>query len=274
MITLSEAAAENAVGMKASNLALLIRAGFPVPPGFILTADATDGDNRSLEQWVSDARFRQEAAAAFEQIAPPAVVRSSCAAEDLKEASFAGQYETVLNVTAQNLWESILRCLASKNDRHVQSYLTQRLGAVAREQAISIIVQELIDADAAGVIFSHNPVTGNRDEIMINASFGLGVAVVSGLVTPDLFIVSRQTGAIVQKELGHKDSKVVLDREGTRIVETTRETRERFSIRDEQLNELVRMTIAIETLLGYPVDLEFAYRQGKLYILQARPITA
>ncbi|WP_052702719.1 PEP/pyruvate-binding domain-containing protein [Paenibacillus beijingensis] len=269
IIPLSEAAAEDAlvIGGKAKTIALLLQSHFPVPGGFIIPSYAfAYGFTEELHQEIEEA-YRK-------YIVPPAVVRSSCSIEDLGFASFAGQYETILNVTSVNMLESIKRCRQSDGQAHARSYLVEKVPACDRAPAMAILVQECIDAEVAGVIFSKNPVTGNEDEIIINSSFGLGETVVSGRVTPDYYILSKRSSAIVKKELGDKDCKLVLDPVGTRTRETTAEEKSSFSLRDEQLDELTNMAMAIEALLGYSVDLEFAYRQGKPYILQARPITS
>ncbi|TMV45620.1 hypothetical protein FE783_28465 [Paenibacillus mesophilus] len=278
VILFSETKAEDAVGTKAKNIALLFRARFPVPQGFIITADAFKPairGERDPDPFVFPEPLRLEIEEAFKQyVTPPVVVRSSCSAEDLESASFAGQYESILNVTSDDLLKSIKRCWLSVYKDHAQTYMTQRLNAADEAPAMSVIVQELIDADAAGVVFSRNPITGNEDEIMINSNFGLGETVVTGLATPDFYVLSKRGNTVLRKELGEKMCKAVLDRKGTRIVETTLQEQSGYSLQDEQLHELRGMTLAIETFLGHPVDLEFAYRQGKLYILQARRITA
>ncbi|WP_141430731.1 PEP/pyruvate-binding domain-containing protein [Bacillus sp. 03113] len=277
IIPFSETQAEDAIGGKAENLALLFQSQFPVPKGFIITSYAFELEIQRSDNpdwWIYPNSLSKEIEEAYKAyVNPPVVVRSSCSAEDLETASFAGQFVTLLNITSVNLLESIKRCWLSVYQSHAQSYLAQRFSAVDQVPAMSIIVQELIDADVAGVIFSKNPITGNEDEIVINSSFGLGEAVVSGLVTPDFFILSKQGNAILKKELGDKEYKVVLYQDGTRILEMPPEEKSSFSLREEQLYELKKITMDIETIFGYPVDLEFAYRQGKLYILQARQIT-
>jgi len=276
VIPFSEIQAGDVVGGKAKNLARLYQSHFPVPKGFVITTDAFEliiQGNQNSNLWVFPALLRQEIEAAYKAyVQPPVAVRSSCSAEDLGQSSFAGQYESILNVTSLNLLESIKRCLLSVYEGHTQSYLTQRFSAV-ETPAMSVIVQELVDADIAGVVFSKNPITGSEDKIVINASFGLGEAIVSGLVTPDFYVLPKQGPTFITRELGEKECKTVLDQHGTRLTETTAEEKSSFSLRDEQLHELKEVAMAIETLFGHPVDLEFAYRRGKLHILQARPIT-
>ncbi|RKN81973.1 PEP/pyruvate-binding domain-containing protein [Paenibacillus ginsengarvi] len=277
IISLSDASAEDAVGSKAYTLALLLQSHFPVPKGFVIAAQAfqraVQHDPDPALRMFPEALCHAIMEAYRTFVTPPVVVRSSCSAEDSKSASFAGQYETILHVTEDNLLESIQRCWLSCNQDHVRTYMAQRYSAGRQTAALSVIVQELIDADGAGVLFSKNPVTGNEDEVVINSSFGLGEAVASGLVTPDFHILSKRRKEIVARELGDKTSKVILGGSGTRVVETTPAEQTDYSLRDEQLHELLGMAIAIETCLGYPVDIEFAYRSGQLYILQARRIS-
>ncbi|WP_255570349.1 PEP/pyruvate-binding domain-containing protein [Cohnella sp. CFH 77786] len=277
MIPFTEARAEDEVGEKAKTLAYLLKSGFPVPGGFMIPAHAFESviqRDQDPNRWVLPALLRQEIEAAYNRyVKPPVAVRSSCSTEDLESASFAGQFETIINVTFVNLMEAIMRCLLSVYQGHAQSYLVNRFPAGGQAPAMSIIVQDFVNADVAGVVFSKNPLTGNEDEMIVNSSFGLGEAVVSGLVTPDVFILSKPERAILRRQLGDKACKTIPDRDGTRIVETGPEEKSMTSLSDEQLYELRNMTMAVESLLGRPVDLEFAYRQGKLYILQARKIT-
>lgn len=277
VIPLQETKDKDAIGVKAYNLSLLFRSRFPVPGGFVIAAEAFDLDTHGKQDpdsWEFPASLRQEIEEAYRTyVHPPVAVRSSCSAEDLRSASFAGQYDSILNVTSANLLESIKRCRLSVYKDHAQSYLGERLTASVRTPAMSIIVQELVEADVSGVVFSQNPVTGNEDEMIVNASFGMGEAVVSGCVTPDFFVISKQEPSSVMKELGDKTCKTVLESFGTRLIETTADEKSSFCLRDEQLYELKNMVLAVQDLLGHPVDVEFAYRQGKLYLLQARPIT-
>jgi len=276
VISFSDIQATDAVGEKAGNLSLLFRSRFPVPPGFVIAADAfrLEGD-QDPALWTFPEPLRQEIEAAFHEAGNlRAAVRSSCSAEDLADASFAGQYESMLNVTEANLMEAIRHCWLSAYQGHASFYKTQSVAAGGRTSAMSVIVQEFIEADASGVIFSKNPITGNEDEIVVNAGFGLGEAIVSGLTTPDCFVLPKQGTSIRDMQLGDKECKTVLDDSGgTRLVETTAAEKAGFSLRENQLQELKNMTLAIEALFGFPVDLEFAYRQDQLYILQARQIT-
>lgn len=210
--------------------------------------------------------------------APPhllrVAVRSSATAEDLPGASFAGQQETYLNICGDDaLLEHIKRCWASLwtaravSYRHAQGFDQQKV-------ALAVVVQAMIEADVAGILFTANPVNQRRDEIVINASWGLGEAVVSGLVTPDTFIVRKHDGGIVAREIATKDRAIRYAADvGTHEVELPPERRTIPSLSDAEVLELARLGERIETYYRAPMDVEWALRGGKFYILQARPIT-
>ncbi|MDF2962079.1 MAG: PEP/pyruvate binding domain protein [Paenibacillus sp.] len=172
----------------------------------------SDIETRFVHATVPD-EVRSEVVAAYEQLQGAekrvaVAVRSSSSAEDLEEASFAGQYETILNVTdLPHLLESLKRCWASLFSARVRGYARQKnIGVNTNGFPMGVLVQQMVQADVSGVIFSMNPVTKNRDEMIINASYGLGEAIVSGLVTPDAYYVGK-TDRRVRKELGLKEMK-------------------------------------------------------------------
>lgn len=289
------------IGSKALQLAKLVRENICIPNGFIITAHALE---RFLEanqlqdnldpshtcEHILQAEFppdiQNEIASAYQQLQSanptfshfgipstlPVVVRSSASAEDLQEASFAGQYETILNVTCiDHLLESIKHCWSSLFSPRVQHYAAQKHVAL-HHLAMGVLVQLMVAADVSGVIFSMNPVNGDQNEIVINASYGLGEAIVCGLVTPDTFYVDK-TDASVRKDLGAKEMKIIPGEKETRELQTTVEEQNRFCLEDEQIDALAMETQKIEALYQQPVDIEFAVKDGQLYILQVRPIT-
>ena len=223
----------NRGGGKAANLGELLHAGFPVPPGFVITTDAYDLVVRSneLQRDIINASTPSGAAlarAGFEQaIMPPQVeqaildayrrlgagsvaVRSSATAEDLAEAAFAGQQETFLGVSgAAALLDAVRRCWASLWSDRAVSYREQH-GLAQVPVKIAVIVQRMVAADVAGVMFTANPVTGARDETIVEASAGLGEALVSGLVTPDHIVLrnTRHRWQIVERQQGRREVEV------------------------------------------------------------------
>ncbi|MBP1932121.1 PEP/pyruvate-binding domain-containing protein [Ammoniphilus resinae] len=282
------------VGPKAWHLAQLIQQNIPVPRGFVIRAEALDLflKENHLNERIGEAEFPQllqqslipegikrELFKSYKRLQEWALpsslsvaVRSSSAAEDLQEASFAGQYETYLNVHHFNeVLDRIKACWASLFSPRVRQYAMQKRVNLS-SMPMGVLVQQMVSADVAGVIFSMNPVTRNTGEIIVNASYGLGEAVVSGLVTPDQFVVQKTTGT-VQKELGFKEMKMISSPAGTETVETTEAEQQQFCLSDDQVHALTEETKRIESLYSTAVDIEFAIQDGKLYILQVRPIT-
>lgn len=199
-------------------------------------------------------------------------VRSSAPDEDTSGASFAGLYETELGVVAAGVEDAIRRCFAACLDYRVFAYKAAQ-GMDTNRLSLALIVQMQIDSDVAGVGFSINPMTNDFDESAIDANWGLGESVVSGMVSPDHFVVDKLSGGIIARKLGAKQTSVVLaPMSGTTTAMHTR--RIEYCLTDAQLHELNAAICQIETLYGYPVDIEWAYANGELFILQARPITS
>ena len=215
-----------------------------------------------------------EAAAAGTAVA----VRSSATAEDLPGMSFAGQQETYLNVRgADAVLDAVKRCWASLWTGRAIGYRA-RHGIAPADVSLAVVVQELVPADAAGVLFTAHPVTGARDQALVNAAWGLGEAVVGGEVTPDSITVDKASGQIAAQEIADKEAMTVLatgsDGGGTRTEPVPDARRRQPTLAPDQVAELVRLGVRIEQLYGQPMDIEWALRDGTCFILQARPITA
>ena len=283
------------VGTKALHLANLINHGINVPNGFVLKADTLQRfiEANSLQNDLSKDDFvdlllkapipegiEKEILSSYEQLKEltgykdlAVAVRSSSSAEDLQDASFAGQYDTILNVrNREQLLYAVKQCWASLFSERVRDYATQK-GVNLDAFPMGILIQQMVYPDVSGVIFSLNPITLDQGEIIINASYGLGESIVSGIVTPDTFIVNKQTKSIT-KELGLKEVKIMPTNNETIEVETTPEESEVFCLDDEGILSLETATRELEAFYSYPVDIEFAIKDGKTYILQSRPITA
>jgi phosphohistidine swiveling domain-containing protein len=201
-------------------------------------------------------------------------VRSSATAEDLPEASYAGQQETYLNVRGEDaILEAVQKCWASLwTGRAIAYRLRQNISPEA--VALGVVVQVLVPAEAAGVLFTANPVTGRRSEAVINAAWGLGEAIVGGQVTPDSITVDRSTERVVQRETAEKQVMTVRTESGTQEQPTPAALKNKAVLSDRQASELVRYGAQIEELYGMPMDIEWALADGKFAILQARPITS
>jgi phosphohistidine swiveling domain-containing protein len=283
-------------GGKGANLGELARAGFPVPAGFVVTTGAYEnlltasGLGRELDDLVSadadGARIRAlfteatvpvdlraDIAAAYAALGGgPVAVRSSATAEDLPGAAFAGQQDTYLNMVGETaVLSAVVQCWASLWTDRAIAY-RRRQGIDPAQVAIAVVVQTMVPADIAGVMFSVNPVTGDRGEIVVDASPGLGEAVVSGRVTPEHYVLDR-SGRIRKFTAGGQEVIIRADAGGgTRESAGTGGTHR--SLTAGQLMELAGLARRAENLFGRPQDIEWAIHAGRLHILQARPITA
>jgi pyruvate,water dikinase len=198
-------------------------------------------------------------------------VRSSSPEEDLEGASFAGIYETVLGVNDSDLEEAVKTCFTSALDARVFAY-KEKSGFDPYDPKIAVVLQKQIASDVSGVAFSLNPISNDYDEALINANFGLGVTVVDGTVTPDQFIVDKVTGTIVEKTAGKKDIAVYLKTNGGTETKNLADP-SKICLSDEQIVAITSLVTKIETEYDKPMDIEWAYEGGTLYLLQARPIT-
>jgi len=201
-------------------------------------------------------------------------VRSSATAEDLPGASFAGQQDTYLNIRGeQAVLEAVKRCWASLWTARAMAYRA-RQNIAPDEVALAVVVQELVFAEAAGVMFTANPVTGRRDELMITAAWGLGEAIVSGAVTPDAITVNKSSGRPVRRETAEKQIMTVRTKAGTEEQPVPERLRKAAVLNNGRVKELCRLGQVIETLYAGPMDIEWTLAGGKFAIVQARPVTA
>jgi len=198
-------------------------------------------------------------------------VRSSSPEEDMEGASFAGIYETVLGVTDENLEDAIKTCFASALDERVVAY-KQQGGFDPLDPKIAVIVQKQIASEVSGVAFSLNPVNNCYDQCVINANFGLGETVVDGTITPDQAVVDKVTNTILEKTPGKKDVAIYLKGDGGTESKQPGSPFE-FCLTDDQILAVTALTTRIEAVYGKPMDIEWTYEGGQLYLLQARPIT-
>ena len=204
----------------------------------------------------------------------PVAVRSSATAEDLPEMSFAGQQETYLNMRGEAMvLDAVKRCWASLWTARAIGYRA-RQGIAQEDVSLAVVIQELVPADAAGILFTANPLTGARDQVMINAAWGLGEAIVGGQVTPDSFVVGKASGKIIEQEITEKDVMTVRTLEGTHEEPVPVDKRTAAVLTAEQAAELARVGVQIEDLYGRPMDIEWALHNGHMSVVQARPITA
>ena len=298
-------------GGKGASLGRLVRAGFPVPRGFLVSTDAysaflavnelqprikgvVEGIDfahpEQVERETVQIRDLFMAGAIPERLAveigdaykslvgePFVAVRSSGTAEDLAGASFAGQYDTYLDIRgAPALLDAVRRCWASMWTGRSVAY-RHGLGFDEEPLSIAVVVQAMVEADVSGVMFVGNPINARADEIVVNASWGLGEAVVSGLVNPDEYILDAKTGKPKARRMGDKAltvRRVDGPEGGTVRVPTEPALRERLTLNDGQLEELAALGVRATAFYhGLPQDLEWALCRGRFHLLQSRPIT-
>ena len=245
--------ADASCGGKARGLGRLSRSGFNVPSGFVVVGDV---DAQALGSGVH-------------RLHAPLAVRSSGLAEDSASASFAGQFETVLGVVGvEEAAAAIRACSRSATSNRARAYAA-RVGA-ATQARVPVIVQRLVAADVAGVVFTHDPRTG-LDDVVIEAAWGLGESVVNGRVIPDTITVTA-AGA-VHTSVGSKATRLDLRDDGLRRSAVPTADRRRPALTDAQITEVARTAREAQSAFGHPLDIEWAFADGTLWLLQARPIT-
>ncbi|MFJ5960439.1 PEP/pyruvate-binding domain-containing protein [Pseudarthrobacter oxydans] len=295
-------------GGKAVGLGGLLRAGLPVPPGFVLTTAAysrfVDANNLAAgiqelaalppdaePQAYEDASRRisalfttgtmpagiaAELGAAYGRLGngTPVAVRSSATAEDLASASFAGQQETSLNVRGLvELATAVIGCWASLWTARAMSYRA-REGVEPGQVRLAVVIQQMVEADAAGVMFTANPANGRREQTVISAAWGLGESVVSGTVTSDDVVVDAGTGSVLSRRTADKDVMTVYAENGTREQPVAAARRREPVLDDREAAELAGHGRRAAAHFGAPQDIEWARAGGRFFILQSRPITA
>jgi pyruvate,water dikinase len=293
-------------GGKGANLGELLAAALPVPPGFCVTTAAywhtvaEAGLTAAIHDALRNVRANDPGSAEevsahittlFEGLplpddltgeilsayralgAPPVAVRSSATTEDLPGASFAGQQATSLNVRGEDeLLDAVRRCWGSLWSARAIAY-RERQGFRHDRAAVAVVVQRLVSTEVSGVLFTANPVTGARDEMVVNAALGLGEAVVGGLTTPDSFTLDRTTLAVRERQTGRQEVETVLAEHGTTERPLGPERTTRSTLDDAQLARLGEVGLSIEHHFGGPQDIEWAYSGGRFWVLQTRPIT-
>ncbi len=300
-------------GGKGASLGEMWNAGLPVPPAFVVTAEAyryfikeTKLDEKIREVLkgidVNDSDDLKERSKKARELIINAkmpkdlelniiesynklckenggkdifvAVRSSATAEDLPDASFAGQQDTYLNIKgAKNVVDAVQRCFASLfTDRAV--FYREQKGFDHFQVALAAVVQKMVDADKAGVLFTVNPINQNYDEMVIEGAWGLGEGVVSGIVSPDTYIIDKKTLSIKSMNIARKETMFVRDENGdTKEIPTPDDLKEKRVLSDEELKKLAENGLLIEKHYKKPMDIEWALEKGRVYMLQARPIT-
>jgi phosphohistidine swiveling domain-containing protein len=292
-------------GGKGASLGEMTNIGIPVPPGFVILANA-------FEQFLSDTDINVEIQAALEKVnqvdmqtvenasesiqalilrasvpkniaeeiiaefkklnADFVAVRSSATAEDGSDAAWAGQLESYLNTTEATLLENVKKCWASLFTPRAIHYRFDK-GFYASKVSVAVVVQKMIDSEVAGVAFSVHPVTQDQNQMLIEACYGLGEAIVSGSISPDNYVIDKQF-SILDKNVLKQTRKIVRGKNGgikEKLVSTKEQNNQKLD--DASIKDLAALVVKVEKHYGFPCDIEWAMENGKLFILQSRPIT-
>ena len=292
-------------GGKGASLGELTQAGIPVPPGYVVLTDAFThffneaGLNAQIDKLMQSVNHEEmdSITAASEQIhsliqevaipqeiiteidqafsalgAELVAVRSSATAEDSSVASWAGELETYLNVTTNNLHESIKKCWSSLYTPRAIFYRCEK-GLQNEPVAVAVVVQKMVQSVVSGIAFTVHPVTKDYNQMVIEAGYGLGEAIVGGMVTPDTYVITKDAIQIQDKHISEQTMRIVRSNTGTHeeTVPATIAGLQKFS--DAQILELAELCMHIEEHYGTPQDIEWAFEAGTIHITQSRPIT-
>ena len=256
-------------GGKVASLGEMYSAGIPVPNGFGISIEA----HREFGDKAFSMEFKVELCNAFLKLKTKHVaVRSSAVAEDAADASWAGQLETYLNITGNSLEKVVRKCWESVEASHVKSYAKDK-NVTKDDLLVGVAVQSMVESEVAGVMFTVNPTTKNKHEIMIEGAYGLGEMVVQGMVNPDNFLVDAKSLEVTHFGINIKEKMMIFIKDKNVIIKVPEDKSDRAVLREQQVKELAKLGKKIEKHYGKPQDIEWAYAHKRFYIVQSRPIT-
>lgn len=293
-------------GGKGASLGEMTNAGIPVPPGYVILADAfeyflqetdlyteidaaldavdhkavhtIDHASETIQKLILTATMpdaiAKEIQTSFQALGATYVaVRSSATAEDGAEHAWAGQLESYLNTTEADLLKNVQRCWASLFTPRAIFYRFEK-GLHSTKISVAVVVQKMVESEKSGIAFSVHPVTEDHNQLIIEAGFGLGEAIVSGQITPDGYVVEKEPRRIIDISISTQERGLYrVEHGGNEWREIPTEQSEKQTLSDEEILALSELVLKIENHYGFPCDIEWAYEQGKFYIVQSRPIT-
>jgi len=292
-------------GGKGASLGEMTGAGIPVPPGFVVLADSFDkflsdnglhaeieasldkvdhkdinsveGASEAIRSMILAADFsieiKEEVLSQFKTLGAEFVaVRSSATAEDGSTASWAGELESYLNTTEKTLLKNIKKCWASLFTPRAIFYRIEK-GLHKEKVSVAVVVQKMVQSEISGIAFTVHPVTENKNQMVIEAGFGLGEAIVGGMITPDNYVVNKSELKIEDIYISEQEMMIVRGTNGTKEESVSSEKREVQKLDDDRIIELAKICLIIEKHYGFPCDIEWAFENAKFYITQSRPIT-
>ncbi len=293
-------------GGKGASLGEMTNAGLVVPPGFVILAgafdrfleetdltqelvaqlkkvnykdiNAVDGASSTIRALINKAKMPKDLALdivkEFKKLkAPYVAVRSSATAEDSSSASWAGELETYLNTTEKTLLENVKKCWSSLFTPRAIFYRHEKK-LLKTKVSVAVVIQAMINSEISGIAFTVHPVTQDRNQMIIEAGYGLGEAIVSGSVTPDSYVISKKDYALIDINIAEQERQIVKClKKGTKWVKIAKSLGAKQKLNGKQIIELAKICAAIEKHYKFPCDIEWAYFKGKFYITQSRPIT-
>jgi len=293
-------------GGKGASLGEMTQAKIPVPPGFVILADAFDRflDETDLRQELDTllkkvnykdissvegfsikiralidkaqvpADLNKEIVAAFKKLKTPFVaVRSSATAEDSSSASWAGELETYLNTTDKTLLKNVKLCWSSLFTPRAVFYRHEKK-MLNTKVSVAVVVQEMVESEISGIAFTVHPVTQDKRQMIIEAGYGLGEAIVSGSITPDAYVVDKKDFSIIDINIAEQERQIVKClRRGVKWTPVAKKLQEKQKLTGQQIVVLAKICANIEKHYKFPCDIEWAYNKKKFYITQSRPIT-
>lgn len=292
------------LGGKGYSLAVLINNGFNVPKGFVITSEAflkflsdnhlmekikkitseIDETNfqeksKEIKNFILNGKISEELFSEMEDALKKldvqyASIRSSAISEDSLKASFAGLHDTFLNVKANldDVLENMKKCWASLFNERAVVYRIKK--EIPHLEGMAVIIQDMIPAEVSGTAFTAHPDTGDKNAIIIESSWGIGESIVSGLITPDRYIVNKKNLKVIEKIVGRKKITVRTNKGGIARIDTPDDKMNAFSLKDTSIENITKVCLNIEKAFKYPQDIEWCIHKNKIWILQSRAITS
>jgi phosphoenolpyruvate synthase/pyruvate phosphate dikinase len=254
------------VGGKGASLGEMTQAHIPVPDGFIVTTEAFQLADGKISDDLADELYRRLDELGAELVA----VRSSAVAEDSPTSSWAGQFESYLNVKREDLLARIVGCWESLSSGHAYANTTQ---TGDEGLVMAVVVQKMVNSEVSGVAFSVNPITKAPDEIMIEAVYGLGELLVQGMLTPDNYVIRKPSLEVIGKTISNKTIMLSYEAGKNTEVPVPDDKAQEPCLTEDKIQSLAHIIVDIEEHYGIPQDIEWALEGGKFYIVQSRPIT-
>lgn len=293
-------------GGKGASLGEMTQAGLKVPPGFVVLAGAfdrfleetdltqeleailkkvnyhdinsVDGASSKIRNLILNAKMpkdlEKDIVAEYKKLKTKFVaVRSSATAEDSSAASWAGELETYLNTTEKTLLFNVKQCWSSLFTPRAIFYRHEKK-MLKIKVSVAVVIQKMVDSEISGIAFTVHPVTQDKNQMIIEAGYGLGEAIVSGSVTPDSYVLNKKEMSLIDINIAEQERQIIKGASGgTKWVPVLKAARAKQKLNGRQIIELAKICLAIEKHYKFPCDIEWAFEKGKFYITQSRPIT-